>query len=279
MEKVAFDPARFKEQERKGFNFVANRYEDAAIGTLPARERLVILAELKEGMQVLDVATGPGLVARQAAALVGTTGSVIGVDIAEEALEVARQKATEEKLLQVSFEVADAEALQFADQSFDRVFCSQGLMHFAQAEKAAREFKRVLKLGGRLVASVLGEESLFPFITVATSNLARNLPPSLTERPSVFRYGKPEAFEQLIKEAGFEDVHIEPVTMKLIMPTAEFYWHTFLSAAGFVSVALTKLPPELQAHLEQDVEKDLRPYQTDSGYELDNTLLLVRANA
>lgn len=279
MEKTAFDPSKFKEHERTGFNYVANRYEDAATALLPARERLLSLAELGEGMRVLDVATGPGLVARQVARLVGASGSVVGVDIAEEALEQARQKAAAEKLTQVKFEVADAEALQFSDQSFDRVLCSQGLMHFGQAHKAVSEFKRVLKPGGKLVASVLGEESKFPFISVALSNLARNLPPPKVERPSMFRYGNPESLARLVEEAGFSEIQIEPVTVKTLVPSAEMYWRTFLDSAGIVTVALAKLPKEVQTHLAQDVEKDLRPYQTASGYELDNTLLLVSARA
>src|SRR4051794_40896127 len=124
MEKQAFDPVRFKEQERAGFNYVANRYEDIMGTTIPAIERLIAVAEVEPGMRVLDVATGPGIVARRVGQLVGLSGSVLGVDIAEEALEQARQKAAAENLLQVTFEVADAESLPYESEGFDRIFCS-----------------------------------------------------------------------------------------------------------------------------------------------------------
>lgn len=278
MEK-AFDPARFKEQERAGFNFVADRYEETATSSLPARERMLALAELREGMRALDVATGPGLIAREVARLVGPSGSVVGVDIAEEALARARRRAAEENLPQVHFEVADAEALHFADQSFDRVFCSQGLMHFPHAEQAVREFKRVLKPGGKFLASVWGEESEVPFLTVAISNMTRNLPPPKVERPSMFRYGSRDALEKLVQQAGLGEIEIEPVTLQIILPTPEIYWEKFLGAAGIATVALAKLPQELQDHLAKDVVNDLRPYKKAFGYELDSVLMVVSAVA
>jgi SAM-dependent methyltransferase len=279
MRKVEFDPARFKEQERTNYNFTANSYEDGAAGARPARDRIVKLAELKEGLRVLDVATGPGLLARQIAPLVGTSGYIIGVDIAEETLKQARQKATEGNLPQIRFEVADAEALPFDDTSFDRVLCSQGLMHFPQAETAILEFKRVLKPGGKLVASVLGDEGQFPFSRVAWSVVTYNFPVPKVETPSVFRFGKPGALAELVSGAGFNEIHIEPVRLEINFPSPDSYWKTFLSVAGGLALALEKMPREVQVKLEQDVEKELQPYKTETGYVLDSIMLVVSATA
>ncbi len=279
MEKSAFDPARFKEQERAGFNFVAQHYENTMSMGRPAIERMIALAELEPGMRVLDVATGPGLVARRAALEVGLSGSVLGVDIAEEALEVARQRAAEKNLLQLTFQVADAEALGMEIDGFDRVFCSMGLMHFPHTEKALAEFKRVTKPGGKLLASVWGEESEAPFLTVALATLARNFPPPKVERPSMFRFGKPEVLTKLIEEAGFGQVYTEPVKLERIVPDAASYWRSFLDAAGITTIALAKQPAEVQAHLAKDVAIDLEPYRQEDGYHLVSTVLVVSAVA
>jgi ubiquinone/menaquinone biosynthesis C-methylase UbiE len=279
VEKAAFDPVRFKEQERNGFNFVAERYETAMRVARPAVERLFALAELEEGLHVLDVATGPGIVARQVARLVGSGGSVVGVDLAEEALEKARQRAAAENLLQVKFEVADAEALGFEAQSFDRVFCSMALMHFPYPEKALLEFKRLLKPGGKLLASVWGEEGTAPFIEVALATLARNFPPPKVTRPSMFRFGKAEVLEKLVQEAGFRQVQVESVALKINLPDAATYWHTFLDAAGITAVVLAKQSPEMRAHLEKDVALDLAPYYKDLGYYLESVIMVVSAIA
>lgn len=279
MEKQAFDPARFKEQERAGFNYVADRYEQTLEVTRPVIDRMITLAELEAGMRVLDVATGPGIIARRVGQLVGLSGSVLGVDIAEAALEQARQKAAAEGLLQVTFEVADAENLPYESEGFDRVFCSLGLMHFPDAEKALQEFKRVLKPGGKLVVSVWAEEDKAPYISVALRTLSRNFPPPKVERPSMFRFGNPQMLAKMVEDAGFFMAQTEPVTLDFYFPNAASYWQKFLDTAGITAIALAKQPPEVQVHLAQDVATDLAPYQQPDGYHLLSTLMLVSATA
>jgi len=278
MDKPAFDPARFKEQERAGFNLVAQRYEAAMHMLQPAVVRLLALAELEPGMAVLDVATGPGTVARQAARLVSPGGKVLGVDIAEAALEQARRQAAAETLTQVvSFEVADAENLPFEAASFDRVLCSMGLMHFPNTAQALAEFKRVLKPGGKLVAAVWGEEAEAAFVAVAAQNLSRNFPPPKVERPSMFRFGKAEVLEKLVADAGFSQAKAEAVRLEATYPDAASYWGKFLDVAGITTVSLMKQSTEVREHLEKDVAKDLAPYQTSSGYHLTSTIMLISA--
>lgn len=276
MEKVAFDPVRFKEQERNGFNFVADRYEAAMTIASPAVERLLTLAELEVGQDVLDVATGPGIIARQVAHLVGPGGRVVGIDLAENALEKARAQATAENLTQVTFEVADAEALGFEDHRFDRVFCAMALMHFPQPEKALLEFRRVLKPKGKLLASVWSEEA--PFISVALATLTRNFPPPKVERPSMFRFGKAAVLAKLVQEAGFQQIEVESVTLRISFPDPASYWRNFLDIAGITTVVLTKQPPEVREHLEKDVALDLAPYHKNSGgYDLESRIMIVSA--
>lgn len=277
MEKAAFDPERFKAQERAGFNLVANQYEDSMHQAQPATLQLLAMGDLSEGLRVLDVATGPGIVARQAARLVGT-GQVVGVDIAEEAIEVARQKAVQEKLTNVSFQVGDAEALDFEAGSFDRVFCAMGLMHFPHPEQALTEFKRVLKPGGKLLASVWSEEADSPFIAVALQTLNRTFPPPKVARPSMFRFGNPTVLAQLVETVGFSEVEVQPVQLEAFFPDAASYWRIFLGAAGITAVALAKQPAEIHQKLEQEVAQDLAPYAKDGGYFLTSIIQVVKAS-
>jgi ubiquinone/menaquinone biosynthesis C-methylase UbiE len=273
--KSNFDPAKFKEQERAGFNLVANHYEEATEAIRkPVVTRMLELADLQPGLSLLDVATGPGSLAREAARKLGS-GQVLGVDIAEDALEVARQRAASEGLDFVSFQVEDAENLSLPDNSFDRALCSLGLMHFPHPEKALAEIRRVLKPGGRLVASVWGEAQEAPLIQVALQTLARNFPPPKVERPSMFRFGQPAILEQLVSEAGFAQVKTEKVLVKAESDSPAVYWRRFLNTAGITAVALSKQPPEVQTHLEKDVEKDLAPYRRGDRYDLTSAIMLV----
>lgn len=275
--KPAFDPARFKEQERSGFNFVADRYEEATLNFGPAITRMLDLAAVQPGDRVLDVATGPGMVARVAGRAVGATGQVVGVDIAEQSLEVARRKAAEEGLGQVTFEVQDAENLSLPDASFDKVFCSMGLMHFPAPEKALAEMHRVLKPGGKLVAAVWGEAEKSPFIQVALTTLARVFPPPKVERPSMFRFGQPAILEKLVLYAGFSQAQAEEVVTEFSATSPSGYWQQFLDAAGITAVALAKQSVEVQENLKKEVATDLAPYLQDGVYHLDSVLTVVVA--
>ena len=83
--------------------------------------RLVEHAGIRRGQQVLDIATGTGMVAIEAAQLVGPEGRVIGVDISAGMLAEARRKVEALGLTNIEFHLADAEALDFPENSCDRI--------------------------------------------------------------------------------------------------------------------------------------------------------------
>src|SRR5262249_7721631 len=156
------------------------------------KARLLDLAALRPGQTVLDVASGPGMVAREAARRVAPGGTVVATDIAEAALDDGRERAAEEDIPNICFQVEDAEWLSCAGDGFDRVVSSLGFMHFPAAADAARETFRVLRPGGRLAAAVWGAEERVPLVSCALRCLQRNLPPPKVERPSIFRFGTPD---------------------------------------------------------------------------------------
>ncbi|HTU80042.1 MAG TPA: methyltransferase domain-containing protein [Solirubrobacteraceae bacterium] len=98
----------------------------------------------REGIALLDVATGSGNVALAAAA---AGARVTGLDLTPELLQAARERAGRAGL-EVSFVEGDAEALPFADDSFDRVTSCFGVIFAPRQELAARELLRVTRPGG-----------------------------------------------------------------------------------------------------------------------------------
>src|SRR5262245_14563190 len=98
------------------------------------------------GMQVLDVCSGPGMLA-EGVLLRGA--EAIGLDFSAEAVELARRMVPNGR-----FQQGDAQALPFAEASFDAVLCGYGLMHLPQPALAMREMLRVLRPGGRSALSV-----------------------------------------------------------------------------------------------------------------------------
>lgn len=116
-----------------------------ALGSGPwYRRRALRRTGLVAGMNVLDVAMGTGLVAREAMRLVGDTGRVIGVDPSPGMLKQARQS------IKATAVVGVGQAIPFADASFDFVSMGYALRHLPDLNTAFAEFFRVLKPGGRV---------------------------------------------------------------------------------------------------------------------------------
>ena len=108
------------------------------------RRRALVRAGLKPGMRVLDVAMGTGLVAREALALVGASGQVIGLDPSIGMVSEARRS------LDLAVVLGRGELLPLQAQTFDFLSMGYALRHVSDIDAALREYFRVLKPGGRV---------------------------------------------------------------------------------------------------------------------------------
>lgn len=122
------------------------------------REKLVDLARLRAGETVLDVACGTGTLAIAAKRRVGPSGSVHGIDASPEMIARATKKARTCGV-EVVFTNAIVEALPYPEAHFDAVLSTLMLHHLPRnaRQQCAREMRRVLKPGGRVLAVDFGE--------------------------------------------------------------------------------------------------------------------------
>ncbi|MEE4291921.1 MAG: methyltransferase domain-containing protein [Cycloclasticus sp.] len=124
-----------------------------------ARAKVVTALKLHEGQHVLDIGSGPGLLARDISQNIGASGSVTGVDMAGNMIDSARKLCDQNE--NVTFEQGDAMSLPFADNSFDAVVSTQVYEYVPDLNIALAEFARVLRLGGRGV--IVDTDWAFPY--------------------------------------------------------------------------------------------------------------------
>ena len=110
----------------------------------------VLVANVREGQQVLDIAGGTGDLALAFAPKVGATGRVVHTDINEAMLREGRNRLLDAGVCLPTL-VCDAEHLPFADAGFDVVTVAFGLLNMTHKDVALQEMNRVLKPGGKLL--------------------------------------------------------------------------------------------------------------------------------
>ena len=166
---MAFDVDQYKTSQRQGWDSAASgwKYWWQVIekGAQKINDRLIELAKIKQGDNVLDLATGIGEPAVTAAKVVGSKGHVFAVDISPQMLAIARQRSAYLKLQGIiEFKESDVESLHLPPLSFDAVLCRWGLMFLPNLDGALTTIFNVLKNGGRLATAVWSSQSKSPFV-------------------------------------------------------------------------------------------------------------------
>jgi ubiquinone/menaquinone biosynthesis C-methylase UbiE len=255
------DPERWQLEEAS-----AEAYERYAVASWsrPLAEELVALAAPHDGERVLDVACGTGIVARLAAQTVGERGSVVGVDLNDGMLDVARAQKDAGRAA-IDWRQGDAEALPVADEAFDVVVCQQGLQFFPRRGAALAEMRRVLAPGGRLALSVMRPIVHNAGWGALADALGRHAGP---EAAAMMRAPFPDwdaaELRELVISAGLHDVRVRIVVASARYPSPEelVRWE---AAASPLAEPLSALSPETRAALIDDVAAAIADRVDDDG--------------
>lgn len=218
----------------------------------PVVEAVIHRASLRFGERVLDVGTGTGAVAVQAALAVGAAGRVVGIDISQEMLAQARQTTATLHLQNVDFTEGRAEAIPAEAATFDVVLASLSLMYVIDRAAAAREIARVLRPGGRFVAAIWsGPASSDIVLFQQTAGSFAPPPPVPGVGPGAL--ADPSVFLAQLASAGIEaDVQAE---------VQGFDFDDFESAWNvLVAVTTSQLEPERREEAKAAVRKVMWPH-------------------
>lgn len=173
--------------------------------------------------EILDVATGTADLAIEATRL--NPVRIIGIDISDNMIEIAREKINRKQLSHIiEIRKGDSENLTYEDDSFDAVISAFGVRNFENLQKGLSEMFRVLRKGGRVVILEFSRPSKFPFkqifgfyfsniLPLAGEIISRNnfayryLPDSVKEFPDG------EAFLDILRAIGFSSLKQKPLSL------------------------------------------------------------------
>jgi SAM-dependent methyltransferase len=268
------------ERRRAEWTERVERYaRDAAPRTYPFAEALVALLPPTVGAHVLDVATGTGLVAVEAARRVGPRGSVLATDFLPAWEPFVRSTASAARVANVTFASMPAEALALPDESFDVAYCQFGLMFVPEPLRALREMRRVLRPGGRIGISVWSVPEKVGLFLIPRI-VAPALPPTTGEAsPSPMSMGAPGLIEDMVAEAGFCDVVRHTVTIFHDIADPEIEWQQWRENFAMPDGGgLERLPAHVQQQVHDDVIAAFASFQDEDTIRVPSEAILVTAS-
>ncbi|KAL2168334.1 hypothetical protein VTG60DRAFT_7378 [Thermothelomyces hinnuleus] len=236
--------------------------------------------QLRPGMRVLDVGCGPGNLTAHIASLVGSEGSIVGVDPSPEriglARELARELAAEGKKEDLTFYEGVAEDLsRFPDASFDAVFVNSTLHWVQDQPRALREFARVLRPGGRVGISGGSGDFETAQERIKAAVLSRE-PYRAYPEPAPPRFLGRAELSRLLDEAGFSgarDMVVNRIVKKAESADAMIDWLDTSSSGKTYG----GIPPELRPAAREEMKVEWNKLLTDDGIHMDMELLVTVA--
>jgi SAM-dependent methyltransferase len=244
---------------------VAGRYDEIYLPRIfiPWARLLLERAALRPGEAVLDIATGPGTVARLAAEQVGPQGRVVGADFSEAMIAIAKAKSQPAGAAAIEYVVSPAAPLTVEDRTFDAVTCQQGLQFFPDRPASIREMYRALKPGGRVVAAVWREIAHQPAFAALDAALRESLPADQAEPYGLpFRWPKAADLADAFREAGFKGVSVDEVRHPLIFEGGIAQVISTLAASP-VAATVAQVDAETRARLGDSAARRLTPFVVD----------------
>lgn len=226
---------------------------------------LIGLADPKPGDRVIDIACGTGIVARIAAARVGPSGAVAGVDLNPGMLNVARSFDARVGAASIQWQEASADKLPFPDESFDVAYCQLGLQFFADRPAALREMGRVLSTRGRLAVMVWCGIQESPGFEAFAEVLERNVGSAAT---AIMRapFGLSDANElsRLVADSGFQDIKVQQRVGAVEFPSVERFVLSYVAGSPLAS-HVSQASDVARENLTAETKLALEKYVGDSG--------------
>jgi ubiquinone/menaquinone biosynthesis C-methylase UbiE len=241
--------------------------------------RLVGEARISFGQQVLDIGCGTGYPALLAAQAVGDRGKVLGLDLAEEMVEVARRKAKTLNITNTTFQTADATALPFEADTYDAVISRFCLMFLPDIPKTMSGIVRILKQGGYLTAAIWSFADKNPFLRLPIDILKKfvAIPPPDPEQPGLFRLAMSGELLKLAERAGLQGITDEEMTGEVPFESSDEYLASLIDMAAPLQMLFNRLSPVQMAEAQSEIKRAADSYRRNNKIFLPVAIRIVVA--
>lgn len=224
-----------------------------------ATEEMLVAAGLKSGDHVLDLAAGTGDQSILAARKVGPAGMVLAIDLSREMLQVAAKRVQAEGFTTIMTRVMDAEQLDLEERSFDAIICRNGLSLSPHLQAALEGMRRVLKPEGKLAALVWSRN---PFHLLPLTILTKYAGEASANLPNPFTLSDPAVFAQALREAGFRDVLIRPLALRLQFASMDAFLE---SRRAMIAGLMGQMSKHVQQQVLNEVKQGLTQFEGPQG--------------
>lgn len=249
------DFTELKKKQRA--TWALGEYDRIADGLTISTDQTLRVARIRPGERVLDLATGTGITAIAARE---RGAQVTGVDLTPELVSVARSKASNAGFSDIDFQEGDAEALPFADATFDVVVSTCGHMFAPDQPKVAAELARVTRPGGRVVfLAWTPEGGLGGWFRITNKHVAP--PPGVA---SPFNWGDPEKVKQLLGNS-FVNLTFTRGDCPQFGASPEDIWDLFSTRYGPTVRAVASLQGDALPAFRSDLLAYLEGYRAADG--------------
>jgi SAM-dependent methyltransferase len=255
---------RLRAFERQGHDALATSYHAffAAVTAL-ATGPLLDAVHLRPGTHLLDVATGPGALAAEAA---NRGARPVGIDLSPQMIELARRLHPG-----IDFREADVERLPFADDTFDAVVCAFGLGHFPRPEIAVAECVRTLLRGGRVAFSWWDDPSrqrIQGIFRDAIAEVGISMPPDVPKGHDVYRFSNTGEFLRLLEGAGLTEVAVIEHATTYSVSDTDTLWRGGLGSPVLTGAAIRQQDKPTQDLIRSAFERRASIYRSPDGLRL-----------
>ena len=254
------------------YNAAADNFDAPALSFWDRLGRRTIeRLSLQRGTAVLDACCGAGASAIPAAEAVGPSGRVLGIDLAENLLALAREKAERQGLARMEFRLGDIEALDPSAEMFDTAICAFGIFFLPDIPAGVRCLWRLVRPGGQLAITTWGPRFAEPGSSAFWAAVK-------SERPELYKNFNPwdrlaetREVATMFVEAGVEPDVIEAESSAQPLESPEDFW-TIVLGSGY-RATVERLDPERRervraATVKYLVEHDVRNVETNAIFAL-----------